>query len=166
MSERNPGEFVQYWRKMRERTLRVAAGIPPERLEWSYREGKFTFGDLLRHLAALERYMFVENAAQRPSRYPGHGRDLADGYPAVMAFVARMHEESLAILEGLEAADLERRCTTPGGVLIPVWKWLRSMVEHEAHHRGQIYVYLGILGVETPPLYGLTSEQVRAASGD
>jgi len=84
----------------------------------------------------------------------------------VMAFVARMHEESLAILGGLEAADLERRCTTPGGVLIPVWKWLRSMVEHEAHHRGQIYVYLGILGVETPPLYGLTSEQVRAASGD
>jgi uncharacterized damage-inducible protein DinB len=35
------------------------------------------------------------------------------------------------------------------------------MAEHEAHHRGQIYLYLSILGVETPPIFGLTSEQVR-----
>jgi uncharacterized damage-inducible protein DinB len=36
------------------------------------------------------------------------------------------------------------------------------MVEHEAHHRGQIYSYLGILGVPTPPIFGMTSEEVRA----
>ena len=35
------------------------------------------------------------------------------------------------------------------------------MVEHEVHHRGQIYLMLGMLGVETPPLYGLTEEEVR-----
>ena len=39
------------------------------------------------------------------------------------------------------------------------------MVEHEAHHRGQIYLMLGMLGVPTPPLYGLTEEQVRERSG-
>jgi uncharacterized damage-inducible protein DinB len=44
------------------------------------------------------------------------------------------------------------------------WKWLRLMVEHEIHHRGQVYLYLAILGVPTPPLYGLTSEEVRARS--
>jgi uncharacterized damage-inducible protein DinB len=38
------------------------------------------------------------------------------------------------------------------------------MVEHEAHHRGQIYVMLSILGVATPPLYGLTEEEVKARS--
>jgi hypothetical protein len=37
------------------------------------------------------------------------------------------------------------------------------MVEHEIHHRGQVYIYLSLLGVATPPLYGLTSEQVPAA---
>jgi len=36
------------------------------------------------------------------------------------------------------------------------------MVEHEIHHRGQIYLYLAIQGVPTPPLYGLTSEEVAA----
>jgi uncharacterized damage-inducible protein DinB len=43
-------------------------------------------------------------------------------------------------------------------------KWLRSMAEHEIHHRGQIYLMLGLLGIATPPLYGLTSEEVRARS--
>jgi uncharacterized damage-inducible protein DinB len=38
------------------------------------------------------------------------------------------------------------------------------MVEHEIHHRGQIYTYLAMLDVPTPPIYGLTSEEVRARS--
>jgi uncharacterized damage-inducible protein DinB len=38
------------------------------------------------------------------------------------------------------------------------------MVEHEAHHRGQIYLMLGMLGIPTPPLYGLTEERVRELS--
>jgi uncharacterized damage-inducible protein DinB len=38
------------------------------------------------------------------------------------------------------------------------------MVEHEIHHRGQIYLHLAQLGVPTPPLYGLTSEEVLVRS--
>jgi uncharacterized damage-inducible protein DinB len=38
------------------------------------------------------------------------------------------------------------------------------MLPHEVHHRGQIYMYPGILGVKTPPIFGLTSEEVRARS--
>lgn len=40
----------------------------------------------------------------------------------------------------------------------------RVVVEHEVHHRGQLYLMLRLLGVETPPLYGLTSEEVRERS--
>jgi uncharacterized damage-inducible protein DinB len=59
---------------------------------------------------------------------------------------------------------LQRKCRIPDGASITVWKWLRAMVEHEIHHRGQIYLYLAMLEVPTPPLYGLTSEQVRERS--
>lgn len=64
------------------------------------------------------------------------------------------------MLRQLSVDDLQRRCTTPGGEL-RVWKWLRAMVEHEVHHRGQIYLLLGML---TPLIYGLTPEQVRERS--
>jgi uncharacterized damage-inducible protein DinB len=156
--------FLDYYEKIRGRTLRVAKLIPPERIDWSYREGKFTFGDLLRHLGAIERFMFAENAQLKPSRYPGHGAELADGYHQALEFMNRMHEESMSIFRKLSDEDLLRKCITPNGTPITVWKWLRAMTEHEIHHRGQIYLYLSILSIDTPPLYGLTSEEVLERS--
>jgi uncharacterized damage-inducible protein DinB len=156
--------FLQYFENVRERTLRVARCIPPDKIEWSYAPGRFTLGDLVRHIAVAERYMFAENLQGRPSRYTSHGKELADGREAVLAFLERLHAESREIFARLSDEELQRKCKTPGGAEIPVWKWLRAMVEHEIHHRGQIYIYLGILGVPTPPLYGLTSEEVRARS--
>jgi uncharacterized damage-inducible protein DinB len=156
--------FLAYFESVRGRTLRVAKAIPPGEIEWRYKEGAWSFGDLLRHLGATERHMFAENACGRLSAYPGHGRELADGYEAVLAYLNRMHGEAVGMLRGLSVEDLERPATTPGGVQLPAWKWLRAMVEHEVHHRGQIYTMLGMLGVPTPPLYGLTEPEVRARS--
>jgi uncharacterized damage-inducible protein DinB len=156
--------FLAYWQGVRQRTRRVIVRIPPAQLEWTHAPGRWTLGDLVRHLAAIERYMYAENVQDRASRYPGHGRELADGFDAVLAFHDAMHEESVAIFGALDDRALQSRCVTPAGTPITVWKWLRAMVEHEAHHRGQIYLMLGMLGVETPPLYGLTSEEVRARS--
>ena len=156
--------FLDYYARIRERTRRVVASIPPDRLEWAPREGAFTFGDLVRHLGAIERWMFAENVHGRPSRYPGHGRELADGHAAVLAYFDRMHHEAMEQFRALAPAALAARCTTPGGASMPAWKWLRAMVEHEIHHRGQVYLMLGMLGVATPPLYGLTSEEVRERS--
>lgn len=161
MEIRAIGPFLQYFGNVRERTLRVARCIPPDKMEWTCAPGKFTFGDLLRHLAVVERYMWAENVQGRPSRYTAHGRELADGYENVMAFLERMHAESMEIFARLSDEDLQRKCTTPDNSPITTWKWLRLMVEHEIHHRGQIYLYLSMLGIATPPLYGLTSEQVR-----
>ena len=156
--------FLDYFGRVRERTRRVAACIPPDRLEWRPREGAFSFGDLLRHLAAIERWMFAEDVSGRPSRYPGHGPELAEGYDGVMEYLDRMHGEAMEVFRALTPEALQARCTTPGGASMPAWKWLRSMVEHEIHHRGQIYLMLNLLDVPTPPLYGLTSEEVRERS--
>jgi uncharacterized damage-inducible protein DinB len=156
--------FLRYWSRIRGRTTRVLRAIPPGEVDWTYAEGKWTLADLIRHLAGIERHMFVENFLGRPSRYPGHGRELADGYDAVVGYYERLRDETAEILRGLPDGRLRETCTTPGGADLPVWKWMRAMVEHEIHHRGQIYVYLGMLGVATPPLYGLTAEEVLEGS--
>lgn len=156
--------FLDYFDSIRGRTRRVVTCIPPDRIEWTHVAGRFTLGDLVRHLAAIERWMFAENVVGRPSRYAGHGVELAAGYEAVIGYFDRMHAESLEIFSALTDDALQRRCTTPSGVSLPVWKWLRAMIEHEVHHRGQIYLMLGMLDVPTPPLYGMTSEEVRSRS--
>jgi uncharacterized damage-inducible protein DinB len=121
-------------------------------------------GDLFRHLAVLERWMWAENVQGRPSRYAGHGRDLADGIGAVGELMDRLHQESCAIFGALTPEQLRGKSVTPAGTPIATYKWLRAMVEHEAHHRGQIYFLLGLQGVEVPQLFGLTAEEVRSRS--
>lgn len=156
--------FLDYWRSVRERTRRVVLVVPEERMEWSHAPGKWTFGDIVRHLAGIERDMYAENVHGRPSRYPGHGRELAEGKNEVVAYLDTKHREAVALFSELSDDALQAKCTTPAGTPITTWKWLRAMVEHEVHHRGQIYLMLGMLDVATPPLYGMTSEEVRSRS--
>src|SRR3954463_2781988 len=110
MEIRSIEPFLDYFEKIRERTLRVVRCIPADRIDWTYHAGKFTFADLIRHLAAIERYMYAENVQLRPSRYPGHGRELADGYSGVLEFMNRMHLEAMEIFRSLSDDDLKRKC--------------------------------------------------------
>ena len=156
--------FLQYFANIRERTMRLARYVPADKVDWSYAPDKFTIGDMLRHIAVTERYLFAENIQSGASRYTTHGRELADTLEAIFALMERLHGESMAIFGKLTDEDLQRKCRNVGGVDIAIWKWLRALTEHEIHHRGELYIYLGILGVKTPPLYGLTSEEVRLRS--
>lgn len=156
--------FLDYYGKIRARTKKLIAVIQPEQLDFTYKPGKFTIGDQLRHIAAIERYMFAETIAGRPSAYQGCGRELADGYEAVVAYMDEMHRQSLEIFGKLKDSDLTRKCLTPGNAEMTVWKWLRAMTEHEIHHRAQLYLYLNILDVKTPPIFGLTAEEVEERS--
>jgi uncharacterized damage-inducible protein DinB len=157
-------EFFHYLEQVHERTMRLVRCIPPDKIEWTCREGEFTLGDLARHIASTERDVFAECACGRPSRYKGCGRDLADGLENVIAFIERMHAEALQIFQGMSDEELAKKGTSPHGRPITAWKMLRTMAEHEAHHRGQMYVYLGILGVNTPSIYGLNERQLAAIS--
>ena len=162
----NIDSFLTYWRSIRGRTMRVVGEIPEGLLERPWRDGAFTLGDLARHLATIQRYMFAENACGRPSLYPGCGRHLADGHAEVVAYMHRLDDETTTLLRALPDDRLRERCETPGGASLPVWKWLRAMVEHECHHRGQIHLRLSQLGVATTPLFGLSEEEVHERSRD
>lgn len=105
--------------------------------------------------------MYGETVQNRPSAYLGCGTEYADGYDNVLAYFNKCHKEAVKIFGRLTPKQLKGKSITPGGASITTWKWLRAMIEHEIHHRGQIYLYLAILEIPTPPLYGLTAEQVE-----
>jgi uncharacterized damage-inducible protein DinB len=165
MEIRDLPTFLDYLASVHNRTRRVIACIPRADFDWAPSPKQFTFADIIRHLAAIERWMYGETVQGRPSLYRGHGKELADGHDAVLAYYDRLHEESRSIFASLTDAQLADKCLTPAGTPITTWKWLRAMLEHEAHHRGQIYLMLGMRGVTTPPIYGLTSEEVAARAG-
>jgi uncharacterized damage-inducible protein DinB len=156
--------FLEYLDRVHERTRRIVAIVRPDDLEWQAGPDRLTPGDLIRHLAGIERFMYAENVHGRPARYPGHSRELAEGLDATVAYYDRLHAESRAMFAELTDARLAEKTRTPADTPITVWKWLRAMLEHESHHRGQLYFILGLRGVSTPPIFGLTSEEVHARS--
>jgi uncharacterized damage-inducible protein DinB len=159
------GEFLHHLERVRDRTRRVASCIPSEQIEWTYKAGAFTLGDLVRHIAVTERFIWAETVHNGPTAYVSHGREIADGRDAVLALLDRLHEESVAQFRALTPAMLAEKCVTPAGTPLTTWKWLRMLPEHEIHHRGQIYTMLAMLNVPTPPLYGLTSSEVKDKAG-
>ncbi len=165
-------EFLKYWRGFRGRTRRTLAAFPSSAGPWRPVEGAFCVADLARHLGRAERDFFVARVCGSPPRVAvgseaalgrGAGTDLA----GALAELDALHEESCGMLSDLdkrEGADaLGRRVTTPVGAEITAWKWLRAMCEHEAHHRGQLSLYLRMLGVEPPPIFGHKAEAVGEA---
>ncbi|MFN0214161.1 MAG: DinB family protein [Saprospiraceae bacterium] len=164
MTIQNIETFLEYYERVRERTRKVVVLIPEDHLEWTYRKGKFTLGDLVRHIAAIERHLYAENVEGRPSKYAGCGPELTANYPSTLDYFDDMHHQSVAIFQKLTPEMLQHKIQTPAGMPITCWKWLRALIEHEIHHRGQIYLYLNMLDIKTPPLYGLTAEQVEALS--
>ena len=157
-------ELVQTLDSVHGRTRRVISCITEDDLEWSIAPGRFTIGDLVRHLATIERYMYGETIQGRPSSYSGCGREMADGLDDVIALYDRLHQESRNIFLSVTDGDLSAKVMTPADMPITGWKWMRAMFEHEAHHRGQLYLMLGVRGRAVPPIYGLTSEEVAARS--
>ena len=118
MEIRDLGVFLDYLSKIHERTMRVVRCVPPDKVDWSLRGGKFTLGDLCRHIATTNHFLFVEVAQGKPSRYAGCGRDLAATYSEIVCFLENLHRESIELLSRLSDTDLQRTCITPNGTPI------------------------------------------------
>ena len=78
--------FLNYYTKIKNRTRRLFEYIPKDKIEWTYHSEKFTFGDIIRHLANIERMMYAENVQQKMSLYNGCGINYAKGYENVIKF--------------------------------------------------------------------------------
>ena len=87
MQPENLKTFLDYFDKVHQRTIRVARCAPAEKLDWSFREGSFTLGDLLRHTATMKRQMFIETYAGRDNRYTGCGKEFGATYEEVLGLM-------------------------------------------------------------------------------
>ncbi len=63
--------------------------------------GKFAIGGMVRHIAAIERYVFAEDSLGNKANYKGCGYELADSYENIISYFNEMHSQSIEIYEPL-----------------------------------------------------------------
>ena len=153
--------FIDYYEGIRRRTLHFIDAIPADRIDWLPGEGEFTFGDLIRHLAATEA-MFVDAIVNGKWKYSGHKTDLKQEREVTIALLQATHREAMNKLSTLSDSALIETRTSLSGTEVKTWRLLMAMVEHEVHHRSQIAMYLTLIKIKPPHIYGLGVEDVIA----
>lgn len=153
--------FADYFASVRRRTLTYVQALPSDQLDWTPREGEFSCGDILRHLVAAEA-MFVGVVATGRWHYQGHDAQAEDTLAGLIARLEHGHTRALATLRALSDAALQEQRPSLDGPSLRAWRWLLALVEHEIHHRSQLAMYLTLLGITPPHIFGLGVEDVIA----
>ena len=158
-------DFIKYFESIRRRTLNYIRVVPLDRLDWSPKEGEFTCADVIRHIIMAEK-MFVRVVTDGSWKYEGHDADEKQSLDELIAMLETVHVESMDTLKQLSDRDLNEPRTGPRGEGQPIkaWRWLMVMAEHEVHHRSQLAVYLSLMGVQPPHIFGLGVEDLIALS--
>jgi uncharacterized damage-inducible protein DinB len=158
-------DFIKYFESIRRRTLNYIRVIPNDQLNWAPKEGEFTCADIIRHIIEAEK-MFIRVAMEGRWKYEGHEAGSEQSLDALIAKLESAHVEAINKLEGFPDQDLNEPRYGPKGDGHPVkaWRWLMAMAEHEIHHRSQLAVYLSLMGVQPPHIFGLGVEDLIAIS--
>jgi uncharacterized damage-inducible protein DinB len=145
-------------------TRKMLERVPDESFAWQPHEKSMTLGRLAAHVAGLHGTWLKTSLTQDEF-------DLADSLPlkaeSVSDILAAFDQNVSDAIEILQTQSDERLFTTwrlkrGGQVLfeLPRWAVLRSMViNHIIHHRGQLSVYLRLLNVPLPSVYGPTADE-------
>jgi uncharacterized damage-inducible protein DinB len=149
----NARQLFGHWVVVRRDLLRALDQLADEQLDFVPREGLWSLGTVARHIANAEegwfRYAITRELDVWPPRYS------ADACPTVASIkqlLAEVHARTEAYLETLAAEQLDEALQMPWGAELSRREIIWHVLEHEVHHRGEIFLMLGLMGMEAPDI--------------
>jgi uncharacterized damage-inducible protein DinB len=151
------------------RTKRALEQVPAGRDDWKPHDKSMALGRLAGMIATMPSWIVFILKQDELDLTPkdGGGWKLPSQPELVSA-----HDKSVADARAaLQSIDDNRLLTTKwslraGGQVVseaPRHVALRDMINHLAHHRGQLTVYLRLLGAQVPAIYGPSADDQRFA---
>ena len=143
--------------------------VPEARLGWKPHEKSMTLGRLAGHVAELPHWgsgIFTSDELDLAAIPP----EVRAANPATVAELLAIHDRNAAAFEETTRQVPDDRLRQPWRLRrgeqvifeLPRAAALRSFVlNHVVHHRGQLTVYLRLLDVPLPPIYGPTADEGR-----
>jgi uncharacterized damage-inducible protein DinB len=146
-------------------TRRVLERVPADKLAWKPHAKSMTIGQLAQHVAGIPGNISkmaqadgfdVANARREPAQpenAEGLVAKLEESLAGARAFLSGLDEESASAPWRLSQG--EREVFT-----VPRLGMVRTMLlNHWYHHRGQLTVYLRLLDVPVPAVYGRSADE-------
>ena len=144
-------------------TRRVLERVPQARLAWKPHPKSMSLGQLALHVAmvpGLVAELAARDSIERPQFVQPEASAASDLVPALDSSVAKARQHLGGMDDGAMTATW--RLTSGGRELMsmPRAAFARAiMLNHWYHHRGQLLVYLRLLDVPVPSVYGPTADE-------
>ena len=153
-------------------TRRVLERVPRDNLEWQPHPRSFSIGKMAMHVATIPG-MFARLLAEDYVDFAEWDFESTDPNPAV-DLTALMEESVADAKQWLASVDDEQAFAIWRGavageemVAMPRIAVIRSMIlNHLYHHRGQLCVYLRLLDIPVPAIYGPSADEDPFASAE
>lgn len=144
------------------RTRRVLERVPEAQLRWRPHPKSMSLGQLAFHIALLPRAIaeLIANDVELPDISVRDDASVAEILATLDASVPFANERLAAW--GDEGLSVQWRMTKKGQTLLDMPRmamWRSVMLNHWYHHRGQLTVYLRMLDVPLPSIYGPTADE-------
>jgi len=145
---------------------RVLGRVPAGRDDWSPHEKSMAFGYLATLVATMPSWLEMMVSRDSLDVHPPAGEGYRPPQWKTTEELAAVHERcvgsALAALRGTDDAHLDAtwRLLAGGHVVDekPRHGFIADTFAHLAHHRGQLTVYLRLMGVPVPSVYGPSAD--------
>lgn len=146
--------MLEQWAQVRQGLLQAMENITDAELSYTPRADLWPLGQIICHIASTEEGWFRCNVTHEVSCWEDIDYQLADypGIPALRLLLAEVHARTLGLFNSNGSPDsvAAREVTLPWGPVIAIGEVLWHVLEHEIHHRGEIYLMMGMLGKKAP----------------
>ncbi len=145
-------------------TRRVLERVPADKLSWKPHDKSMSLGTLAQHGASIPENI-AGLAVPNPATFPeSFAQEPASSVEQLLLALDKSVAKAKEIVGGFDdAAMMESWSVTAGEktmVSMPRGGWLRAiMLNHWYHHRGQLSVYLRLLDVPVPSIYGPSADE-------
>jgi uncharacterized damage-inducible protein DinB len=143
-------------------TRRLLERVPSEKGRWKPHEKSFSLG----HLTQLVAWMpgWLTNALQETELNLAGGANYTyETTETLLALFDRNVKEARAAIAASRDADYDVPWSLKHGERVifttPRSEMVRSTINHLIHHRGQLTVYLRLIDVPIPSIYGPTADE-------
>jgi len=144
-------------------TKRVLECVPEEKLSWKPHPKSYSLGQLALHIATLPAgvaRIIAQDSVEAPTFQQAEAKSKAE----IMETFAKSLGDAKQILSGIDDTKVFAAWTlTRNGqtvMSLPRIGVIRSiLMNHNYHHRGQLSVYLRLLDVPVPSIYGPSADE-------
>lgn len=146
-------------------TRKILLRIPEEHFDWKPHEKSMTLGRLACHIAELTQWAYlIINVSDFDFVKTPFNRCRAANSKELMENFEYNLQQAITALQNTSAGLLDENWILRRGefvvVNIPKKIALRSMLmNHIIHHRGQLTVYLRLLNIPVPGMYGPSADE-------